>query len=257
MISPDLADRLRRAGVDPSNISDPGAAWQQLHDEIGGRATVIDRYELEAHHRGIAVDEIPADERRAIAMRVMRARTPGMELVGESGGDPVEVVAYDDSWPERFQAWKERLEAVVDLAASIHHVGSTSVPGLAAKPVIDVLVVVPDIDDEDSYLPGIESLGVPLRSREPPHHRYFRPGRGQPRVVQIHVSDAEWAREHLLFRDYLRAHSVEAEAYAALKRDLAATYRNDRLAYTDGKTGFILDTLDLAERWAAETEWTP
>jgi GrpB-like predicted nucleotidyltransferase (UPF0157 family) len=257
MISPDLADRLRRAGVDPSNISDPGAAWQQLHDEIGGRATVIDRYELEAHHRGIAVDEIPPGERNEIARSVLRVQIPGIEMAGQSRRDQVEIVAYDDSWPERFQAWKERLEAVVDLAASIHHVGSTSVPGLAAKPVIDVLVVVPDIDDEDSYLPGIESLGVPLRSREPPHHRYFRPGQGQPRVVQIHVSDAEWAREHLLFRDYLRTHSTKAEAYATLKRDLAATYRSDRLAYTDGKTGFILDTLDLAERWATETEWTP
>jgi len=253
MISASLTERLRRAGLDPSAVGDPEKTWTQLHDVIGSRATLIDRYDLEMHHRGIdSIDEIPADERRAIALRVMRAHTPGMELVGESGGDPVEVVAYDDGWPDRFQEWKRRLETVLDPTVSIHHVGSTSVPGLASKPVIDVLVVVTDVDDERAYLPGIESIGVPLRSREP-DHRYFRPSPGAPRVVQIHVSNREWARDHLLFRDYLRIHSDARDAYAALKRRLAATYRDDRLAYTDGKTEFILDTLERAASWAGNT----
>lgn len=254
MIGPDLSSRLARAGIDPTDIGDPEPAWRRLHDVFGQRATLIDRYALEEHHRGVKVEEIPAEERRAMAERVIAAHVPGMELFGHPGGDPVEVVPYDAGWPERFQDWKLRIGAVVDPPATIHHVGSTSVAGLAAKPVIDVLVVVTDIDNESTYLPGLVSLGLPLRSREP-DHRYFRPEKGKPRIVQVHVSGAAWAREHLLFRDYLRTHAKAADAYATLKRDLADTYRDDRLAYNEGKTGFILDTLEAAERWATVAGW--
>jgi len=259
MISSNLAGRLIRAGVDPSDVTDPEDAWRRLHDVFGVRATLIDRYDLEAHHRGVEVDALPADERREIAWRVIAAHTPGMELLGEPGGDPVEVVPYDPEWPARFDFWSERLAtALAPTQVVIHHVGSTSVKGLAAKPVVDVLVIVPDVDDEDAYLPGIESCGVPLRTREP-DHRYFRPSKGAPRVVQVHVADEKrgWGLNHLLFRDYLRAHSEARDGYADLKRKLAVTYRDDRLAYNEGKTGFILDTLEVAHRWATETRWIP
>lgn len=257
MISSDLADRLIRAGVDPSDITDPEDAWLRLHEVFGVRATLIDRYELEAHCRGVEVDALPADERRDIAWRVIAAHTPGMELLGEPGGDPVEVVPYDPEWPARFDFWSERLAtALAPTQVVIHHVGSTSVEGLAAKPVIDVLVIVPDVDDEDAYLPGIESCGVPLRTREP-DHRYFRPPKGAPRVVQVHVADEKrgWGLNHLLFRDYLRTHPRVRDAYADVKRRLAVTYRDDRLAYNEGKTVFILDTLERAEPWAETVGW--
>jgi GrpB-like predicted nucleotidyltransferase (UPF0157 family) len=257
MIGPNLVDKLRRAGMDPAHIGDPEEAWLRLHDVFGMRATLIDRYELEAHSRGVEIEAIPEDERRGIAERVIATHIPGMELLGESGGDPVEVVPYDASWPELFSAWKERLAAALAPAeTAIYHIGSTSVEGLAAKPVIDVLVLVPDVDDEDGYVPAIESCGVLLRSREP-DHRYFRPQRGSARVVQVHVADEKrgWGLNHLLFRDYLRTHPRVRDAYADVKRRLAVTYRDDRLAYNEGKTVFILDTLEAAEHWASRVGW--
>ena len=259
MINPNLSDKLLHAGVDPAQIGDPEDAWLRLHEVFGVRATLIDRYELEAHCRGVQVDALPADERRDIAWRVIFLHTPGLELLGEPGGDPVEIEPYDSGWPVRFSEWKTRLSAALTpTEVTIHHVGSTSVEGLAAKPVIDVLVIVPDVDEEDAYLPGIESCGVPLRGREP-DHRYFRPPKGAPRVVQVHVADTtgDWGRDHLLFRDYLRAHPRACDAYAEVKQELVVTYRNDRLAYNEGKTEFILDTLEAARRWASVTGWEP
>ena len=131
-------------------------------------------------------------------------------------------------------------------------------PGLAAKPVVDVQVSVPDVTDEASFLPAFESLGLPLRTSEP-GHRYFRPPRGRPREVQVHVCDAggSWERVHPLFRDYLRADPGAREAYAALKRGLAEMYRDDRIAYSEAKTDFILDALEAAEAWAKATGWGP
>jgi GrpB-like predicted nucleotidyltransferase (UPF0157 family) len=183
-----------------------------------------------------------------------------MEFTAASGrpvADPVEVVPYSDEWADSFQVWRKRLSEVLgEAAVRIEHVGSTAVAGLEAKPIIDIQVSVVDVEDEDACVPAIEALGVSLRFREP-GHRYFRPGGDRPRSVQIHVCDAggEWEREHLLFRDYLRADQEAREAYARLKRDLADHYRDDRLAYNEGKTAFILDVLSEAEAWATETGW--
>ncbi|MGH8937595.1 MAG: GrpB family protein [Acidimicrobiia bacterium] len=184
-------------------------------------------------------------------------RYPRMELVGSGSWEPVEVVRYDHRWPAAFESWHLRLVSALGKSAiRVEHVGSTAVPGLAAKPVVDVQVSVPDVEDEGAYLSPIESLGVPLRSREP-GHRYFRPPPGTTRDVQIHVCDAgsEWERDHLLFRDYLRAHPEAREAYARLKVALAERYRSDRLAYNEAKAGFILDTLEAAREWAGRTCW--
>jgi GrpB-like predicted nucleotidyltransferase (UPF0157 family) len=127
---------------------------------------------------------------------------------------------------------------------------------LPAKPVIDVQVSVTDVADEGVYVPQIEACRVALRSRDDVH-RYFRPAGSLPRDVQIHVCnvDSEWERVHLLFRDYLRAHDDAAAAYAAMKRDRAARYRDDRIAYNEAKTEFILGQLELAERWARDIGW--
>ena len=122
--------------------------------------------------------------------------------------------------------------------------------------MVDILVGVPDLEEEAVYVPAIESLGVPLRSRDS-RHRYFRPGADEPRIVHVHAAQAAggWVVQHLLFRDYLRAFADVRDRYATLKEDLADRYRNDRLAYTDAKAGFILDTLDAAQQWAAATGW--
>ena len=217
-----IAARLSEAGVDPANISDPHEAWLRLFDWFGRRATLIDRYELEAEFLGVSADDLPVDRRDRIARVVLEVSYPGIEFVGTSGDDPIEVVPYDVAWPGLFGALRNELEAVLgEHACSIEHVGSTAVPGLPAKPVIDIQVSVAGVEIEANYLPAIESLRMPLRVREP-GHRYFRPAPGARRVAQIHVCDAgsRWESDHLLFRDYLRARSAARDAYADLKQGL-------------------------------------
>jgi GrpB-like predicted nucleotidyltransferase (UPF0157 family) len=195
-----------------------------------------------------------------LTREVLSVQYPGIEFTAASGrpvADPVDVVPYSPEWPDAFEAWRRRLsEALGEAAARIEHVGSTAAAGLDAKPIIDIQVSVVDAEDEGAYVSAIEALGVSLRFREP-GHRYFRPAGDRPRTVQIHVCNAggEWEREHLLFRDYLRADQEARDAYARLKQDLADRYRDDRLAYNEGKTGFILDMLSDAEAWAKETGW--
>jgi GrpB-like predicted nucleotidyltransferase (UPF0157 family) len=190
----------------------------------------------------------------------MSIQYPGIEFAAASGrpvADSVEVVPYNDEWRDAFEGWRTRLsEALGEAAVRIEHVGSTAVTGLDAKPIIDIQVSVGDVEDEDEYAPAIEALGASLRFREP-GHRYFRPAGNQPRAVQIHVCNAggDWEREHLLFRDYLRAHPEARDSYARLKGEIAERYRDDRLAYNEGKTGFILDMLSAAETWANRSGW--
>lgn len=259
-MDPLLASRLREVGLDPDAFGDPSAAWGCLHERFGRRVTLIDRYALESAARGVAPEELDPAIRAELTQEVLAAQYPGLEFTVASSRivrDPIDVVPYDERWPATFRSWRDRLQgALGGRVLRIEHIGSTAVPGLPAKPVIDIQVSVPDVEGEDDYVPAITSTGVPLRSREP-GHRYFRPVGDQPRTVQIHVCPAggDWEREHLLFRDYMRASAEARSAYARLKRDLAARYRDDRIAYNEGKTGFILDNLEAAKAWAARTDW--
>jgi GrpB-like predicted nucleotidyltransferase (UPF0157 family) len=255
-----LKDKLRAVGLDEGSFGDPAEAWQRLHDRFGTRATLLDRYSLEAAARAIAVAGLDPDLKARLTLETIEAHWGGFEIVGGSDrsvSDPIEVVEYNPEWPAQFAAWRDRLAAALGpTAIRIEHVGSTSVPGLPAKPVIDIQVSVPDMTDEAAYAPAIDALGVALRSRDT-EHRYFRPAGDRPRDVQIHVCDAgsDWARAHLLFRDYLRTHAEAARAYAGMKRDAAARYPNDRIGYNEAKTDFILDKLEQAESWASATGW--
>jgi GrpB-like predicted nucleotidyltransferase (UPF0157 family) len=260
-VDPLLARRLREVGLDPAASGDPGEAWKRLHTRFGRRVTLIDRYALEARHRGITPVDLEPEVRARLTLEVLEAHSPGFEFVAagaRSIADPIELTEYRAAWPRRFSVWRRRISrALGERAVRIDHIGSTAIPGLPAKPVVDIQVSVHDVDDETSYVAAVESTGVALRSREV-GHRYFRPAADRPRTVQVHVcaagSDSE--REHLLFRDYLRAHPDAATAYARLKRALATRYRRDRIAYNEGKTGFILDAMDSAREWAARTGWS-
>ena len=259
-MDPQLATRLAEVGLDPRDFGDPSEAFARLHERFGRRVTLVDRYELEAATQGIEPDELDREIRARLANEVIPMQLPGWEVL-EAGArtveDPIEVVPYRDEWAAAFAGWRERLLGVLGEAAlRVEHVGSTAVPGLAAKPVIDIGVSIRDVEDEASYVPAIESIGIAFRSRDS-DHRYFRPAGDAPRTVQVHVVDAgsDWEREHLLFRDFLRADAVTNERYARLKLELAARYRDDRLAYNEAKTGFILDALEEAERWAVRVGW--
>jgi GrpB-like predicted nucleotidyltransferase (UPF0157 family) len=253
----ELQQRLESLGIDPNNLTDPAGAWLLLFARYGTRVTISDRYALEAAVLGITPDQLPTDVKDTLGREVLESQFPGIELIGEPSGAPVEIVAYNPQWPEAFAGWHDRLQQVVPAATLIAHVGSTAVPGLAAKPIVDIQTSVPDVADEAAYVAGIESLGAPLRSRDP-GHRYFRPPHDQPRLVHIHVCQAgsKWEGDHLLFRDYLRTHDAVRDSYGQLKLRLAMEHREDRLAYTDAKTNFILDTMEQARAWACQTGWT-
>lgn len=164
--------------------------------------------------------------------------------------DEVRLVAYDPRWPKLFAMEKMRLRQAlpVGLVAAIEHFGSTAVPGLDAKPVIDILVAVRSLTEaRAAALRPMEALEYAFWADNPRHDRLFFV-RGLPpapvRTHHVHMTEQGgdlWAR--LRFRDYLRAHSDEAARYAALKHALATRHRDDREAYTAGKSAFIDDIM--------------
>jgi GrpB-like predicted nucleotidyltransferase (UPF0157 family) len=252
-----LSERLSRGGVafDP----DPVITWVGLRRVEGRRATVIDLYRLVSEPRGLEPHELPLDERKRLARAIAPVFWPGFEVTESSERfDPIKIVEYDKDWPARFEFWRELIaRALEPTALRIDHVGSTSVPGLAAKPILDVQVSVSDLSDEKAYVPALERLGVQLRSRDD-LHRYFRPFADRPRDLHVHVCAAgsAWEREHLLFRDYLRANPAAGQVYAEAKREAAVVWADDGWAYTDAKSEVILNTLQEAEHWATATKWT-
>ena len=185
-----------------------------------------------------------------------------VEIVGDAqlfGGvekREIVLVAPDPAWPARFEQERERIVAALGrVAVRVDHVGSTSVPGLAAKPIVDIDVSVPDVEDEDAYLPALLAAGYELRVREPGHRLVRTPERD----VHVHVCarGSDWERRHLLFRDRLRHDAADRDAYAALKRELAARDWPSMNDYADAKGALIAEITARAEAWADATGWTP
>lgn len=168
--------------------------------------------------------------------------------------DPVVVVPYDKVWPSLFEEERVRIErAVGPWVEQIEHIGSTAVPGLAAKPIIDIMVGVGSLEDSPLIVERLAAIGyeyVPELERQMPARRYFRKMHAGRRTHQIHLverSNAEWWDRHVLFRDHLRAHPGIAEEYARLKCELSERFGQDRAAYTDAKTAFITDIVRRAK----------
>ena len=167
------------------------------------------------------------------------------------GGDPIEVVPYDRRWEESFAVCERELRvALAPFVLDIEHIGSTAVPDLASKPVIDIQVGVRTLDDSVEIVSAVESLGyeyVPEFEDELPDRRYFRrwvDGRRSHQVHLVERSNTEWWDRHVRFRDWLRAHDDDRDRYAELKLNLAAAHRDDRRAYTDAKSDFIRAIVD-------------
>jgi GrpB-like predicted nucleotidyltransferase (UPF0157 family) len=175
--------------------------------------------------------------------------------------NPIIVLDYDPNWPGLFQSLRKRIaDTLGDRAAAIEHVGSTAVPGLAAKPIIDIDVL---LASETMLTAAIErlaslgyvhrgNLGIPEReafrapANDPPHHLYVCTPRS-----------AEFGR-HIAFRDYLRAHPKEAKIYGDMKIALAERFREDRPAYNTAKTEFVAELTSRAIRYSEKVidGWT-
>ena len=160
---------------------------------------------------------------------------------------PVRILDYDPRWPTLYARECVRLAPVTDsLLIAVEHIGSTSVPGLAAKPTIDIMAAWRDGVSPEQCIPPIEALGYKysfLSDLGDPGWHYF--GRRDSvsdigyHIHLVELGGAFWQR-HLNFRDYLRAHPETAEDYARLKRSLAARYGDDRMGYCRAKTGFVV-----------------
>jgi GrpB-like predicted nucleotidyltransferase (UPF0157 family) len=175
-------------------------------------------------------------------------------IIGEIEQQAIVIADYDPAWPHRFHLEEAKIRAALGPAAlSIEHVGSTSVPGLAAKPIVDVLLVVEDSGNEDSYLPAMEEVGYVLRVREPDfeEHRMIRT---PEKDVHVHVFSpgSREGERLLLLRDHLRHNEVDRELYASTKRELASRDWPSVQHYADAKTEVVEDILARASRLPRE-----
>ena len=168
-----------------------------------------------------------------------------VELIGGIEKREIIIADYDPAWPAKFERHRSAIAAALgDAALGIEHIGSTAVPQLAAKPIIDILVVVADSANESTYCPQLQAAGYELRVREPEwnEHRMLRtPGRD----VHLHVYSAgcEEIQRNLGFRNHLRSHAQDRRRYEEVKRALARNEWPDMNAYAAAKTEVIQSIL--------------
>jgi GrpB-like predicted nucleotidyltransferase (UPF0157 family) len=162
--------------------------------------------------------------------------------------EPIRVVEYDPNWPALYEEEKAPILRVLgSVVLDIQHIGSTAVPGAAAKPIIDIMVGVDDPVAGEKCIQPLETIGYEFRGEAGIPGRLFF-GKGTPRTHHLHVvdQDGDFWKSHILFRDFLRAHPDEAERYCELKRQLAARFAADREAYTEAKAPLIESALAKA-----------
>jgi GrpB-like predicted nucleotidyltransferase (UPF0157 family) len=174
--------------------------------------------------------------------------------------DKVVIAPYDPEWPQLFSELGAALrDALGDVAQRIDHIGSTSVPGLEAKPIVDVQISVASFEPLDDFRIPLEGMRLVYRADNPDlSKRYFRESPGTRRT-HVHVRCAGSFSEQLalLFRDYMRAHPGDARRYGEIKRRVAEDHAHDRRAYNDAKAGFIWEIVAKADRWSQQTGWEP
>jgi GrpB-like predicted nucleotidyltransferase (UPF0157 family) len=181
---------------------------------------------------------------------VTRANEPRREvLVDQRVHDaPVTLAAYDPAWPIVFARAAERIRAALgDRVVTLEHIGSTAVPGMAAKPVVDMVLAVPDPTAEAAYVPPLSAIGYVLHAREPEYHehRLLKPA---DRATKLHVFGAGCPEVDRLvrFRDRLRSSPADFELYLATKRTLAARTWRSTHEYADAKGAVVAEILARA-----------
>jgi GrpB-like predicted nucleotidyltransferase (UPF0157 family) len=163
--------------------------------------------------------------------------------MAEAGDEPIRLVPHDPCWEESFERERRLLEGAIGahVAGGIHHVGSTAVPGLEAKPIVDLLVGVEDLDSARPCFEPLARAGYLYAPYLPEEMHWFCKPHSARRTHHLHLVPAgsRRFRDELRFRDLLRADPELARGYGELKRALAARFEHDREAYTDGKADFI------------------
>jgi GrpB-like predicted nucleotidyltransferase (UPF0157 family) len=155
--------------------------------------------------------------------------------------DYVVIVEYNENWPAIYERERQFIVSVLgDAITSIEHIGSTAVPGLSAKPTIDLMLLVERLAPEEIYACPLKTLGYIYVEEASNTNRYFLK-KGEPRAYHLHIVECDnyEHRRLIAFRDYLRLHPRVREEYEALKKALALKFCNDRKAYTNAKTEFI------------------
>jgi GrpB-like predicted nucleotidyltransferase (UPF0157 family) len=163
--------------------------------------------------------------------------------VGSQPPRTITVVPYDDGWPDHYSGVEARVRAALgDRVLGLQHIGSTSVPGLAAKPVIDADLTVADSADESSYVPELEAAGFNLRIREPEweEHRLLT-YEAPPTNLHVFPPGTPEPARHRMFRDWLRTHPDDREAYAALKTELGTRSFRSGMDYNNHKGELVYD----------------
>ena len=166
----------------------------------------------------------------------------------------VQVVPHDPGWTAKFRAEAECIRSALgEVAVALHHIGSTAIPGIMAKPIIDILLEVDDIRGFEARSPALVALGYEARGEFGiPGRRYFTKESAMGvRTHQVHVFDkqSKASERHLAFRDYMIAHPGIAQSYSLLKQRLAAAHPDDIEAYMDGKDSFIKEHEAKAIIW--------
>lgn len=166
-------------------------------------------------------------------------------LIGGREEREIVMAEHDPRWAARYESERGRIVAALgDRVLRIDHIGSTSVPGLAAKPIVDIDLSVADPDDEAAYVPDLERAGYVLRVREPGHRMLRTPERD----VHVHVCPlgSDWEQRHLVFRDRLRANPDDRQLYENVKRSLAGRTWSDMNDYADAKSDVIAQIMSRA-----------
>jgi GrpB-like predicted nucleotidyltransferase (UPF0157 family)/predicted kinase len=221
--------RQRRPG-DPDDIE----AFARLHS----RFTDLGDQEASV----IEASGAPEQVAEALLAAFTAGRLVEVELIGGAEQRDIELVAHDPEWARRFEAERDRIVGALGADVRVEHIGSTAVPGLVAKPIVDIQVSVAEVGDEASYVPALIAAGYELRVRERGHRMLRTPERD----VHVHVcrADSDWERRHLGFRDRLRTSAADCDRYAAVKRSLATRRWSSMNAYATAKSEVIAEIMN-------------
>lgn len=233
---PSLAARLMETAVEWTRRS----GYRTILLGTTDRMAAAHRFYAKHGFRPIPVERLPHEFPRMAVDSLFFQR----DLLGV-----VSIRDYDPTWPALFEVERQRIEsALAGTAVVVHHTGSTSVPELSAKPIIDITMTVPDSTDEASYVPALEAVGYTFHLREPEWFEHRLLHRDWPRVnLHVFSTGCDEVDRMLRFRDHLRTHAADRELYDRVKRELATREWEIVQDYADAKTSVVAEIMGRAE----------